>query len=156
MKKMFFIISVVFSAILLHSCIENPEFTPGVIGADIPAFEGRVEHVGSTANSITVSATISKENGSKIEDRGFYIGTTSNPTEENGGQKVPDTSGSVGRGEYTMVLGDLGNNVEYYIMPYAKNASGESHGEPRMLRTNPGLVKRLISSPLDSPEAFIA
>jgi|GEM_PF-494223 len=138
MKKIFFVLSVVFSAIMLYGCIEDPGFTPGVIGARIPDFEGGVEHVGSTANSITVLATISKENGSKIEERGFYYGTTPKPTKDNGGTKVQDTNGA-GRGEFTMTISDLANNVEYFIVPYAINASGESRGEERSLFTNPGL-----------------
>ena len=138
MQKIFFILSVVFSAVLLNSCIENPEFTPGVIGASTPDFEeGSVKRMGTTANSITVSATISKENGSKIEERGFCWSLTE-PTDENWGEEVPDTNGT-GRGEYTMTIGDLENDKEYYLTPYAKNKSGTSCGETIKLSTNPGL-----------------
>ena len=133
MKKILFILSVVFLAISLNSCIEDPKITPGVVGAGAPVFEGGVKNGGITANSITVSATISKENGSKIYERGFYYGTTPDPKED-----APDIGGS-GIGEYTVIIGDLDNNVEYYIVPYARNSSGESLGEKIMLPTNPGL-----------------
>ena len=129
MKKILFIISVALLVISFYSCIDDPDVTPGIQGAGKPVIEGGVTEKGKTANSITVSAKIIKENGSKIIERGFFYGTSPSPTEENGGTRESDKSAAIGIGEYTLTIDNLANGVDYYILPYAVNDGGLVYGE---------------------------
>ena len=159
MKKILFnILSVGFFTISLLGCIENPIIEPGVRGASVPVFEGNATIEGDArANSVTVSANIAKENGFKITERGFYYGTNSWPTLENGGQEIPDTSGT-GIGSYTITIEGLINDTTYYILPYAKNEKGTGYSEQATpARTTPGVGKVNTIEPYDElASTFIA
>ena len=108
-------------------CIQNgPEIPSDVIGAKTPDFEGRPILEAVTASSALVTATVTKENGYKITERGFFYGTTESPSEENGATKLIDTNMDTEKrtGSYTLTINNLKNNTKYYIRPYAINAIG--------------------------------
>ena len=138
MKKILFAISAIFLAVSFYSCLEDPDVTPGIVGAGVPVFEENSAEKGKTANSITAYAKVVAENGSKIKARGFYYGTSPSPKKENGGKIAPDTVG-IGVGEYTVVISGLDNDKIYYIIPYAENEIGIAYGTEFSVSTTPGL-----------------
>ena len=142
MKKVLFnILSVSFLIITLFSCTDDPTINPGVKGANVPTFKENsttVDENRTTANSVTISAEIIKENGSKIERRGFYYGTSPNPSPENGCQVIEDAG--TGIGVYEMTISGLTNDVTYYFIPFAENSvEGAGYGVQRSVKTNPGI-----------------
>ena len=142
MKKVLFnILSVSFLIITFFSCTDDPTINPGVKGAKVPEFKENSTTVAeskTTANSVTISAEITKENGSKIIERGFFYGTSPNPSQENGSDVVKDTG--VGIGIYEMTISGLTNDVTYYFVPYAKNSvDGAGYGVQRSVKTNRGI-----------------
>ena len=151
MKKVLLnILYVSFLITSLFSCIEDPSISPGVKGADVPVFEGgaKLESDRTTAYSVTVTATITSTNGSKIESRGFCWGKNPSPTKENGGAEVPDMSGDVGIGTYTLTINGLENGEGYYIIPYADNSEGRKYGSPALfVSTNLGLGEVITIEP---------
>jgi hypothetical protein len=138
MKRVLFnILSVSFLIITLFCCTENPTINPGINGADVPEFEnGSTEQVEKTANSVKISAKITKENGSKITLRGFYFGTNPNPSLENG-ENADDTG--VGIGKYEISITGLINDTTYYFIPFAENSIGIGTGNQLSIRTNRGI-----------------
>ena len=145
MKRIIFIVSVVFLAISLHSCVEDPDVTPGVKGIGLPVFDGGATEMGKTATSMTVYAKIIKENGSKITERGFVYSTS--PTPETDGTKVPYNTES-GIGEFTMTIEGLTNGMEYYVIPYAMNEKGTEYGKPAIvINTNIGTGSVMTRQP---------
>ena len=136
-KLLFYILSACFLITSLFSCIDDPSISSGVKGAGVPVFEeGATTLSGKTANSVTISTTITMENGSKITSRGFYYGTISPPSLENGGIEVKDQG--VGIGSYTIIIGDLANYTKYYFLPFAENEIGFGYGEIITDETNSG------------------
>jgi len=133
MKKNLFIFISIGLLIACYGCIDDPKMTPGIVGAKEPEFEGPTVRLEKTASTITVSAKVSKENGDKITERGFYYGLVDPPT-----TKIIDTS--TGIGEYTLKIEGLTNNERYYIRPYAENSQGTGYGEQLVDSTNIGFV----------------
>jgi N-acetylneuraminic acid mutarotase len=130
-------VSIVSALIALTSCIDDPEMEQGLQGAGAPVFEEAPIFISKTASSIEVSASVSKENGKHITERGFVYSTSPNPTLSNGTKVV---SSGTGIGSFTMTINELNGNTTYYIRPYATNAVGTSYGTPELVvSTNTGL-----------------
>ena len=149
MKKILFnILSVSFLLTSLFGCVEYPDISPGVKGAGVPVFErgDAIPPDERTASSVTVSAKITMENGSKITERGFYYGTNPLPTSEDG---VALDEGGVGIGSYSVKIENLINDTTYYFIPYAINSEGTGFGEVISGKTNPGLGEIMTVKPFD-------
>jgi len=143
MKTIALVISSLASFILMTGCIQNEaEIQTGVIGAKEPEFEGAPQPEAVTASSIRVSATVSKENGYKITERGFIYGTSSPPNEDSEAKKIVDTGMDVEQriGKYTLTMEGLSNNTQYYIQPYAINTIGTGFGSVLSRNTNEGIA----------------
>ena len=131
-------------------CIQNEaEMESGVIGAKEPEFEGPTQIEDVTASSIRVSATVSKENGYKITERGFFVGTSETPSEENGAMKIVDTNMDVEKriGSYALTINNLNNNTTYYVRPYAINTIGTGFGSETNRITNVGIAGIITVKP---------
>ena len=131
-------LSISFLTGILIGCIEDKGITPGLRGAGRPVFDNdATTELGKTAISITVTATLLQENGSKITKRGFCYGKSSSPTLER--DQSIEANGD-GIGEYTLTISGLENDVTYYIRPYAVNSAGTEYGTKELtIVTNPGL-----------------
>jgi len=128
---------LILSLFTLAGCIDETDIPQGVIGGGVPVFSGGAVLQGRTASTITVSASLTQENGSKVVERGFVYGTSPSPTLQNGTNIAVLNSGI---GEYSLTLSGLNGNTTYYIRPYATNASGTVYGSPDLVvSTNPGL-----------------
>ena len=143
MKKLHFIISSFTLLTLLAGCIQNgPEIPSDVIGAKEPEFEGSAKVEAVTATSVRVTATVAKENGYKITERGFYYGTSESPSEENGAMKIVDTDMDIEKrtGSYTLTINNLSNHTTYYIRPYAINTVGTGSAPDIEISTVEGIA----------------
>ena len=156
MKKLLFT-SAFFALLLsLYGCMDYPEMNPEVRNTGEPVFEGRTVESGKTATTITVKANITKGNGVKITERGFYYGEKSPPSEENGGIKLPVNGTEIG--EYTLTIEGLTNNTTYYIRPYAINANGAvTYGPVISIVTTVGrpVVETLIPEVIYASSAIV-
>ena len=130
---------------MTYGCINYPVMETEVIDAKVPEFEGpAIEAPNTRATSIRVEATISKENGAVITERGFYYGKSNPPKPENGGTKVKDEGMDADKriGRYVMNIDGLVHNTTYYILPYAINAVGTGYPEQaREIITKEGIAK---------------
>ena len=70
MKQLYFIITIL--SLLLFGCLEDPEMNTGLQNALKPEFEKfSGDDITTTATTILAKATIKKENGSPVTERGF-------------------------------------------------------------------------------------
>jgi len=138
MKKIIkFLAFFLFTCSLFISCMEDKEFSKELINADKPAFSSISDPlVDKTAASVEVKASIGKENGAKITEKGFCYSTSPNPTVDGGNKIVVSGTGA---GEYQVTIEGLSNNTTYYIRPYAINSKGIAYGDEISVTTNDGL-----------------
>ena len=130
--------------VFVTGCIQNgPEIPEEVIGAKVPEFEGVAKWESKTASTIEVTATVGRENGYKITERGFLYGTSPSPSEENDATKVIDTDMDTDKrtGSYTLTIEGLNNNTTYYIRPYAINRIGTGYASELTTSTNEGMAE---------------
>jgi len=143
MKKVLFTILLVSLMTGFYGCINDAKLTflGEVIGAGEPVFDESLDkEVGKTATTVTVKASVIKENGYAVTERGFIYGLNENPSLENGGIKLPDPQGA-GLGEYTMTIEGLTNNKTYHIRSYADNKKGTGYGPDIPVWTNVGVAQ---------------
>ena len=76
-----------------------------------------------TASSFTANGNATADNGASITDRGFYVGTNSDYT-----QNTKTSVGGSGTGTFTLAKTGLTYNSTYYITAYATNSIGEGRG----------------------------
>lgn len=76
-----------------------------------------------TASSFTANGNATADNGASITDRGFYVGTNSDYT-----QNTKTSVGGSGTGTFTLNKTGLTYNQTYYITAYATNSIGEGRG----------------------------
>ncbi len=76
-----------------------------------------------TASSFTANGNATSDNGASITDRGFYIGTNSDYT-----QNTKTSVGGSGTGTFNLAKTGLIYNTTYYITAYATNSIGEGRG----------------------------
>jgi len=81
-----------------------------------------------------MSATVSDDKGVSVTERGFCLGTTSNPTISN--SKIAVGSGT---GTFSDTIKGLFSNTNYYIRAYATNEAGTSYYGTASYATTDGL-----------------
>lgn len=89
-----------------------------------------------TFSSVTISANIASNGGSKIIAKGICYGTTTAPTVEG-----DTTNQGEGNENFVSHLSDLTPNTTYYVRAYATNAVGTSYGEELSFTTQTGLAE---------------
>lgn len=129
-----YIYSFIFALIILTSCVEDPDVPNIIINGKGPEVKTvRVDDIAT--NSATIVGTVSKENGSKVIERGFCWNLTEPfELEDALGKK----KNGEGLGEYTEVINDLADSTEYFVRAYAINASETSYGEILSFKTRSG------------------
>ena len=142
MKQLYFIITIL--SLLLFGCLEDPEMNTGLQNALKPEFEKfSGDDITKTATTILAKATIKKENGSPVTERGFqYWEEKSSST-----RKVTDEE-KEGKGTYSLTISQLTDGETYMICPYAINGVGTSYGDTIKVNTNPG-TGRVKTSVID-------
>lgn len=142
MKQLYFIITIL--SLLLFGCLEDPEMNTGLQNALKPEFEKfSGDDITKTATTILAKATIKKENGSPVTERGFqYWEEKSSNT-----RKVTDEE-KEGKGTYSLTISQLTDGETYMICPYAINGVGTSYGDTIKVNTNPG-TGRVKTSVID-------
>jgi hypothetical protein len=128
----FFLFAFMFSA-----CVdEEGKISTDLQNAGIPEFSGDVVELNRTATSIEVKATLSKENGTVITERGFCWAVNATPTIQDNKETIPYESGDF---EYSFNIEGLNKNTSYHIRAYAKNAIGIEYSNEIIIITTPGL-----------------
>ena len=75
-----------------------------------------------TKSSATLSAQVTDDGGDEITERGFYYGTSPDPT-------TNKTVVSGTTGEMTADITDLSANTKYYVKAYATNGQGTAYDD---------------------------
>ena len=132
MKQLYFLLTIF--SLLLSGCLEDPDMNTGLQNALKPEFEKfSGDDITKTATTIVAKATIKKENGSPVTERGFQY------WEENSTniQKETDKE-KEGKGTYSLTMDQLIDGATYMICPYAINGVGTSYGDTIKVNTNRG------------------
>lgn len=132
MKQLYFLLTIF--SLLLSGCLEDPDMNTGLQNALKPEFEKfSGDDITKTATTIVAKATIKKENGSPVTERGFQY------WEENSTniQKETDKE-KEGKGTYSLTIDELIDGATYMICPYAINGVGTSYGDTIKVNTNRG------------------
>lgn len=82
-------------------------------------------------SSATINATVNGDGGSAITERGFYYGTTANPTSNK--TVVAGTTGS-----FNSNIDGLNPGTQYYFRGYAINANGTTYSVDERFTTQSG------------------
>ncbi len=136
MRQLYLPLSVLFVA-CLSGCLEEPDMSTGLQNALPPEFETFTQaDISITATSICAKATIKKENGDPIVERGFIYWLEGSTDV----QKEKDSSFKDGKGSYKLTMSDLVNDTVYHISPFARNENGGiGYGDTLDVRTNTGI-----------------
>jgi outer membrane protein assembly factor BamB len=112
---------------LLEQCkkTDNPTSRLATVTTDAVA--------GISANSATVSGTVTNDGGSGVTARGICFGTNSNPTINS------FVAGGIGTGSFSAPLTGLTPNTTYFVRAFATNTDGTSYGNQLSFTTTPPL-----------------
>jgi len=148
MKQLYSLIFLVLIS-MLNACVSDPNMDTSLKNAKAPAISAP-EKTEQTASTITLSATVSSENGSAVSERGFCWSTKSDdaPATNISTGKYKKDSGS-GSGNFTVKLSDLNDNTTYYVYAYATNEVGTTFSEARAFSTNKGIGSVATLSAID-------
>lgn len=80
-----------------------------------------------TTESAVLHGVINSNSGSEVTERGFYYGTTENPSTKH--------TISATENNYSTTLKGLKENTTYYYKAYAVNSKGEAYGEVKNFKT---------------------
>lgn len=135
MKQLYLLLFTLFTA-SLFGCLEEPDMDPSLQNAFAPELEKFTRaNVDITATTIVARATVKKENGDPVTERGF-IYWLKNTTKV---ETVNETNLENGKGEFSKKIEKLQNDTIYYISPYARNKKGITYGDTLDINTKPGI-----------------
>ncbi len=125
MKQLYIIFLLFFSICLFYGCLNDPEL-PNIINGKAPTIEN-FKTVSAKATSIEVTAEITKHNGSKATEYGYYF------EKEDSGKKdsisVIGVTSEDGIIKFDTIIKGLLPETGYLIEAYAKNSIGISTTE---------------------------
>lgn len=141
MKQLYLLLFTLF-ATCLFGCLEEPDMDTNAQNVLAPELEKfTMDNIKATATTISARATVKKENGDPVTERGFiYWLKKSNQVETK-----KETDLKEGKGEFKFEIEDLVNDTTYSISPYARNKKGITYGDTLEISTNPG-IGRVITS----------
>lgn len=135
MKQFYYLIYLLSSLFFLSGCVEDSDMDTRLQNAGVPELGTFTnENVSKTATTIKATASVNKENGSPLTERGFKYWRSDNVNEAD---TVRENIG-LGKGEYTLTIEQLTNGVEYKVTPFAKNEAGIGYGDTITVYTNEG------------------
>ena len=76
MKHIYSLFSILFAALLMAGCVNDPDIDGGIRNAKKPSVKTD-EILKSTASSVTVSGEVLQENGAPVTEAGFCWSTES-------------------------------------------------------------------------------
>ena len=145
MKQLYLLLFTLFTACLI-GCLEEPDMDPNLQNALAPELEKfTMDNVDFTATTIVAKATVKKENGDPVTERGFIYWLKG--TNEVQTQKETDLEN--GKGEFKQEIKDLKNDTVYYISPYARNKKGITYGDTLDINTKAGIGRVITSKVTD-------
>lgn len=141
MKHIYSLFSILFAALLMAGCVNDPDIDGGIRNAKKPSVKTD-EILKSTASSVTVSGEVLQENGAPVTEAGFCWSTESTFTVIEKNKKAV----SKRKVKYEATIEGLTNDLDYYIRAYAINAVDTAYGEILPFKTKDGLgsVKTLF------------
>lgn len=141
MKQLYLLLFTLFAA-CLFGCLEEPQMDTSLQNAFAPELEKFTRaNVDITATTIVARATVKKENGDPVTERGF-IYWLKNTTKV---ETVNETNLENGKGEFSQKIEKLQNDTIYYISPYARNKKGTTYGDTLDINTKPGIGSVITS-----------
>lgn len=140
MKQIYISLFIFSFLFILSGCLEDPEMDKRLQNASVPEM-GKTVYVENTATTVSVKATVIKENGTALLNRGFKFWQV-----EKDGDNTPiigaarDTfqTGNIEKGEYNMMLQGLKDGGTYQITSFASNEIGIGYGDTISVNTNKG------------------
>lgn len=156
MKQLYYIIYLFSFLFVLSGCVEDPDMDTRLQNAEVPQIAAFTnENVSKTATTITATASITKENGSPLIERGFKYWPSDNI---NDADTVRETGG-LAKGEYTLTIDHLTNGVEYKVTPFAGNEIGIGYGDTITVYTNEGTgavkIAEIDKSTINATSVFV-
>ena len=139
-----YILLLIALSLFIYGCVDDPEIEGGIHNAKKPFVETG-DILKTTANSVTVTAEVTRENGAPVTESGFCWGTQQDfqVTKE----RIKPVSKR--KGKYETTIDGLTNDREYYIRAYAINAVDTAFGDAIPFKTNDGLGSVKTIKPYD-------
>lgn len=156
MKHFYYLIYLLSSLFFLSGCVEDSDMDTRLQNAGVPELGTFTnENISKTATTIVATATVYKENGSPLTERGFKYWRSDNVNETD---TVRENIG-LGKGEYTLTIKKLTNGVEYKVTPFAKNEVGMGYGDTITVYTNEGTgavkIAEIDKSTINATSVFV-
>lgn len=156
MKNLYYILLGLILLILPVSCLDDPDGDGGIYNAKAPEVETDASNIKVTATTIELAGKVIRENGRKVNERGFLYGNVTPLSFANAQRMVDEGSG---KGDFSGTITQLLNDTVYYVCAYAINGdsdTGRSRGEEVMVRTISGLgvVRTLAPSDVHATTAL--
>nr|WP_129733654.1 kelch repeat-containing protein [Parabacteroides goldsteinii] len=141
MKQLYLLLFTLF-AISLSGCLEEPDMDPTLQNAFAPELEKFTPaNVNITATTIVARATVKKENGDPVTERGFIYWLKNTDKVET----KKETNVENGKGEFKQEIGGLKNDTVYCISPFARNKKGITYGDTLDINTKKGIGNVITS-----------
>lgn len=145
MKQLYLLLFTLFTT-CLFGCLEEPDMDPSLQNAFAPELEKfTIANIDITATTIVARATVKKENGDPVTERGF-IYWLKNTNEV---KTKKETALKDGKGEFEQKIEELKNDTVYFLSPYARNKKGITYGDTLGINTNRGLGSVITSEVTD-------
>lgn len=145
MKQLYLLLFTLF-AISLSGCLEEPDMDPSLQNAFAPELEKFTPaNVDITATTIVARATVKKENGDPVTERGFIYWLKNTDKVET----KKETNVENGKGEFKQEIEGLKNDTVYYISPFARNKKGITYGDTLGINTKAGIGSVITSEVTD-------
>lgn len=138
MKYIYTALLLFLSVGLFYGCLEDPDMPDEVINASIPVIAD-YSIDGVKAESLQVTAKITKHNGSKVTKQGYYYYVTASGKTSKSAIEVWGTTEDNGIISFDTIIGGLLPNTEYTVVAFAINAKGEREVEVGTRVTAEGL-----------------
>lgn len=145
MKQLYLLLFTLFTA-CLFGCLEEPDMDPSLQKALAPELDKfTMDNVNFTATTIVARATVKKENGDPVTERGFiYWLKNTNEVETK-----KETNLEHGKGEFKQEIEGLKNDTVYHISPFARNKKGITYGDTLDIKTKAGIGRVITSIVVD-------
>lgn len=134
MKQLYYTLFILSFLLFLTGCLEDPDMDTRLQNASVPEL-GELTLESSSATTIVVKATVRKENGAELTERGFKYWPENDP----GNSGLVRQTENLGTGEYRIPIENLHNGVYYQITSFAANRVGTAYGDTLRVNTTEGI-----------------
>lgn len=134
MKQLYYILFILPFLLFLPGCLEDPDMDTHLQNASVPEL-GDLTLESASATTIIVKATVKKENGASLTERGFKYW----PEDDASNTGVARQTENLGTGEYSIPLENLTNGIYYKITSFASNKAGTAYGDTLRVNTTEGI-----------------